>query len=286
MVSTNECMLMGAKRWVLHIGMSRHLRREAPLSFEVREEVVLADEPWRADFLLLRRTPGVHDEHQAGTLKKLWPMLPLFAILEYKSPRRPYRRRDLDKLIVYVHGYFVKEENEGKNRLDLCGVLAVPHVTPSLLADVRELGFSWENLGDGYHRLVGSVFVLYVVELDVAGVSEQDDVLYGLGSGTFKVGKAYRFLAELIGSKEAGMSVQDCEDYEEMLRAVVPVEHWMALATPEQRLQGLAPEQRLQGLDREQQVLALPLELLRLLPNDYFQSLAADVQAEVRRRLG
>jgi hypothetical protein len=54
---------------------------------------------------------------------------------------------------------------------------------------------------------------------------------------------------------------------------------------PEQRLAGLPPEQRLAGLDRDHQALALPIEVLRLLPEAYVRSLSLEVVAELRRRL-
>jgi hypothetical protein len=100
-----------------------------------------------------------------------------------------------------------------------------------------------------------------------------------------------RFWNELVGSTEAGMSMQDMEGYEDLLRKLVegmPPEQRAALFVtmpPEQRLEGLAPEQRLAGLDRDHQALALPLEVLRVLPEEYIRSLTADVQEEIRRRL-
>jgi hypothetical protein len=129
---------------------------------------------------------------------------------------------------------------------------------------------------------------------------------------------------ELVGTQEAGMNMQDMEGYDELMKkllATLPPEQRLAglapeqrlaglapeqrlaglapeqrlagLApeqrlsglAPEQRLSGLAPEQRLAGLDRDHQALALPLEVLRLLPDPYFQSLSPEVQAEIRRRL-
>jgi hypothetical protein len=53
----------------------------------------------------------------------------------------------------------------------------------------------------------------------------------------------------------------------------------------EQRLAGLPPEQRLAGLDRDHQALALPVEVLRLLPENYLRSLSPETEAELRRRL-
>jgi hypothetical protein len=84
---------MGAKRIIWHVGLGRLLRRRGPRCFEIREEVPLSDEPARVDYLILRKLPGssVGDDH-AETLSRLWPLLPLVTVLEYKSPGRPYRR--------------------------------------------------------------------------------------------------------------------------------------------------------------------------------------------------
>lgn len=73
--------------------------------------------------------------------------------------------------------------------------------------------------------------------------------------------------------------MQDMEGYDELLAKL------LASLPPEQRLAGLAPEQRLAGLDRDHQALALSVELLRALPDDYVRSLSPEVQAEIRRRL-
>jgi hypothetical protein len=54
---------------------------------------------------------------------------------------------------------------------------------------------------------------------------------------------------------------------------------------PERRLRGLAPEERLADLDRDQQALALPIEVLRVLPDAYIGSLSPEIQEEIRRRL-
>ena len=85
------------------------------------------------------------------------------------------------------------------------------------------------------------------------------------------------------------MSTQDMEGYDELmtrlLDALPPAEvmaqyapeQRLAGLAPEQRLAGLAPEQRLAGLDRDQKALALPIELLRVLPDAYVLSLAPEV---------
>jgi hypothetical protein len=67
--------------------------------------------------------------------------------------------------------------------------------------------------------------------------------------------------------------------------AGLPAEQVLSHYAPEQRLAGLDPEQRLADLDRDHQALALPVEVLRLLPEAYLRSLSPQVEAEIRRRL-
>ena len=114
------------------------------------------------------------------------------------------------------------------------------------------------------------------------------------------------FWMELVGSKEAAMNMQDMEGYKELMDKMLdtlPAEQVLSHYAPEQRLTGLlpeerlagllpeevlshyAPEERLAGLDRDQQALALPVEVLRLLPEAYLRSLSPQVEAEIRRRL-
>ena len=83
--------------------------------------------------------------------------------------------------------------------------------------------------------------------------------------------------------------LEEMPGYEEMfekLLEALPVEKRLAGLTPEEVLATYAPEQRLAGLDRDHMALALPLEVLRALPEDYLRSLSTETQAEIRRRLG
>jgi hypothetical protein len=102
---------------------------------------------------------------------------------------------------------------------------------------------------------------------------------------------------ELVGSKEAAMSMQDMEGYKDLMDKMLdtlPAEQVLSHYTPEQVLSHYAPEQvlshytpeqRLAGLDRDHQALALPVEVLRLLPEEYVRSLSPEVAVEIRRRL-
>ncbi|MEZ4308237.1 MAG: hypothetical protein R3F14_09360 [Polyangiaceae bacterium] len=143
----------------------------------------------------------------------------------------------------------------------------------------------------------------------------EGDPLYFLGSGKTLSPEARLFWMELVGSKEAAMSMQDMEGYKELMEklldalpaeqvlshyapeqvlshyapeqrlAGLPPEQRLAGLPPEERLAGLPPEQRLAGLDRDHQALALPVEVLRMLPEEYLRSLSPEVEAEIRRRL-
>lgn len=94
---------MGAKLIIWHMGFGWQLHREAPHNFNVQQELVLAEEALRIDFMLLRKHPHTSAENEkAGTLRKLWPLLPTFTVVEYKSPGRPLRAGDLDKQGVHA----------------------------------------------------------------------------------------------------------------------------------------------------------------------------------------
>ena len=293
---------------IWHVGFERNLRRRGPRSFEVRSEVPLSEEPSRIDYLLLRKLASECEriDHGAQTLRHLWPLLSRVSVVEYKSPGHPYRSGQLDRLWGYVHTYFATQlalpqhradgsliaaEDGGpevRKREDLCAVLVVAARSPSLEADVETMGLTWDDLGSGYLRVHDGLFTLYVVELDIAGPAEGDDLLHSFGHGTVQSPEARWFWLELVGSKEAAMNMQDMEGYKELLDKVLdtlPSEQRLAGLAPEQRLAGLAPEQRLAGLDRDHQALALPGEVLRLLPDVYLRSLSPEVEAEIRRRL-
>ncbi|HEX7843613.1 MAG TPA: hypothetical protein VF469_39340 [Kofleriaceae bacterium] len=308
---------MGAKRVIWHVGFERNLRRRGPPSFEVRSEVPLSEEPPRLDYLLLRKlTPeGEPVNDSAQTLRHLWPLLPRVSVVEYKSPGHPYRSGQLDRLWGYVHTYFANQRAlprhrvdgtpltpaeggpEVREREDLCAVLVVAARSTALDADALAMGLAWEDLGSGYLRVHDGLFTLYVVELDVAGPAEGDDLLHSFGHGTLRSPEARWFWMELVGSKDVVTNMQDMEGYKELMDKMLDTlpaeqvlshyapEQRLAGLPPEQRLAGLSPEQRLAGLDRDHQALALPVEVLRLLPEAYLRSLSPEVESEIRRRL-
>jgi hypothetical protein len=183
------------------------------------------------------------------------------------------------RLWSYVHAYHADDRTRPERRAELCAVLVVPGRTPSLNADVAAMGLSWEDLGEGYWRIKGGLFVLHVVEIDVVGPAENDDLLYSLGNGKLHTREARQLWMELVGSQEAGMAMQDMEGYDELL------DKMLATLPTKQILSHVAPEERLADLDRDHRALALPIDVLRVLPESYLRSLSAEVQTEIRRRL-
>jgi hypothetical protein len=129
--------------------------------------------------------------------------------------------------------------------------------------------------------------MLYVVELDVAGPAEDDDLLHSFGHGTLRSPEARWFWMELVGSKEVVTNMQDMEGYKELMDQMLdtlPAEQVLSHYAPEQRLAGLPPEQRLAGLppeqrladlDRDHQALALPVEAERV---NAFETASARIQ--------
>lgn len=285
---------MGITRTAWHVLLAALLAARAPRRFEVRREVALSTEPLRADYLLLRVVGEASDD--AGTLHKLWEFLPKDTLVEFKSVGRPYRSRNLDRLLAYLHLYYTDEPERLPRRADLAGVLLVPARTRVLLADVETLGFGWRELGGGYGELTGGPFALYVVEIDVAAETEDDDLLRCFGHGAARTVEARRWLSEQVGAEEMAMEMHELEGYNEIIQklvATVPRDVLLAAfkqrladLPPEQVLAGLPPEQRLADLPPEQAVLAMPDEVLRGLSESYLATLPEATRAVIRARIG
>jgi hypothetical protein len=101
-----------------------------------------------------------------------------------------------------------------------------------------------------------------------------------------KEGEAARWLGEWLKEKRMKQQdIRDMEGYDEMYLKAMPIEKRLEGLAPERVLSAYAPEQRLAGLNRDQQALALPVEMLRGLTEEYILSLSPETQEEVRRRL-
>lgn len=255
--------------------------------FEVRIEVPLSVEPLRADYLFLRRTAGPDDT--PGTLHKLWDLLPEDTIVELKSIGHPYRARNLDRFLSYLHLHYADQTDRLRQRSDLSGVLIVVARTPSLEADVLGLRLSWDDLGDGYWRLRNGAFQMIVAEIDMVAEAEDDDLLRLFGHRDACTVEARRWFSQKAGSKESAMAMHELEGYDEVIRKILanlPPEQVLAAYAPEERVAGLAPEQRVAGLSAEQRLLLLPDEMLRALPDSLLETLSAATRAAILARTG
>lgn len=271
---------MGTTRTVWHLLLYMLLRQRGPRTFAISNEVHLALEPLRADSLLLKHAAALPADDPPRVFRKLWERLPHHAILEFKSVGRPYRGRNLDTLLCYLAQYYATQHKQVRARAELCGVLLVPARRNALLADAAGMGLTWEDLGDGYWKLVGLPYVVYVVELRVVAEAEADDLLYLLASGDARTVETRRWLAEQVGAEEIEMEMQELEGYDEL------IEKLLLKVAPEKVINHYNPAQRLAGLDAADIFSALPESMPRGLPADYLATLPEPVREAIRKRLG
>jgi hypothetical protein len=291
--------MVSSYRTAWHFYFAILLRQRAPRWIEVRDEVPLSDERPRMDYLLLRKIPNPELNDTGQTLCRLWPLIPMAGIAEFKSIGRPYRNRGLHRLCGYMHTYFA-DARDLSQRQDLVGVLIVVNRTAALDKDVAAMGLEYRDLEDGYWELKGGVFKIYVVEIDSVGDLERDGVLQSFGHHLDRTWDATQFWCNQVGTMEAMMNVdpRKLEGYDEIVRRLMSAlsteqrlaglapEQLLAHVAPEQRLAGMPPEQRLTGLSREEILLAFPDDELRRLPESYLATFSESVREAVRRRIG
>ena len=140
-----------------HMGFARLVRQRAPISFLVRPEVPLSDEPQRADLLLIRREDVAPRDSEAQVLRALWPLLAKDTVMEFKSPVRGFRPTDLMRLLSYGAQYHVLEHERLPSPSDLTLVLVVPSRNAALDKEIARMGFRLTLLGGGYGRIDGGV---------------------------------------------------------------------------------------------------------------------------------
>ncbi len=245
------------------------LRERGSEGFEVRPEVSIGKELPRADYLLLRKLGGASSGVAAQTLRQLWPLLPDETVVELKTTGRPYRRKELHKLLAYTHWYYAGQDHELKQMSQLACALIVPRSTPSLRADVGEMGLMWHRQRGGYSRLGGAGFACHVVELDQVTDHEGDDVL-----GLFSYHKRRTIAARIWLARHVGgevMTLQQYEDYDEVMAEL---------------LRQLTPEQRLAGLEPEQRLLSQSDDVLRALSPAFIDGLPSEVREAIIERIG
>jgi hypothetical protein len=290
-----------------HLAFANLIQHRAPPNFEVQTEVRLTIEPQRADMLLLRRIGGAAEDDKAEVLRMLWPRLGLVTVLEFKSPiDSSFRPGDLLRLLGYGVLYDTAHIEELPGPQDLTLALVVASITPTLLAEIARMGWTCSPLLGGYGRIDGAVYTIHLVVTDEVTEAERDEYLRLFSHRKVQQGEATRWLRQWM--KETKMTqpnIDELPEFEEMFKKTIDKlkKERLEKLSPEERLEGLAPEQvlgafapeqivgafspeqRLAGLSTEHLILALPVDVLRLLPEQYLRSLPPEVQEKIQQRL-
>lgn len=277
---------MGTRRTAWHYLLTLLLRERAPRWIEVRDEVPLSSEPQRVDFLLLRQTDTPDPLDTGSTLRGLWPLLARDTVTEFKSPSRPYRTRDLHRLLGYGHQHFVAETARLASPDDLTLALIVPARTPSLDEDLMSLGLSAHDLGGGYAH-AQAAFRVVLVEVERVAEQDRDDLVALFGRRRPLSPAATGWWHQHMPEKETAMDPTQLDDYDDVLASLIAsLDPAMQHSVAEKLIEKLPLEQRLAGLAPEETLLALPDSVLRGLPASYVDSLPARIRDAVRARIG
>ncbi|MEP7123968.1 MAG: hypothetical protein ABJE95_23780 [Byssovorax sp.] len=279
-----------ATRDLWHLGFARLVRQRAPPGFLVRAEVPLSDEPQRADLILIRREDVPRRDEQAQLLRALWPYLGADTVLEFKSPVRGFRRNDLKRLASYGAQYHVLEDERLLRPADLTLVLVIPSRTGALDDEIARMGWRLVPLDQGYGRIEGGVYTLFLVLTDDVSEAERDDFLRIFSHHDCQTDEATWWWSQWRAEDTTMNDVKELEGYDEMVRK------FASGLTPEQALAGLSRE-KLRGhedvvtrfvsqLPLAQQLLGLSDETLRAFPDEYLRGLAPELQAAIRKRIG
>jgi hypothetical protein len=242
----------------------------APPGIEIRTEIVLSQQPRRADLLLLWRKDMPRRDREARVLRGLWPLLGPVTLAEFKGPKLGYRSHDLLRLLGYGIQY-----NE-LNMKDLAGpsgltlALLTPAETPSLRAAIDYMGWRLERLGNGYARITGAWYTTLVAFIDEVCEAERDDYLRLFSRHRKQTTEGARWLNARFGMRTIMEKLRELEGYEDVLDIIKSMhgpEELLKGLTPEERLAGLGPEERLAGLGPEERLAGLgPEERLAGLP--------------------
>ena len=270
---------MSTARTPWHVYFAVFMKQIAPPGVEVTFEVTLTTEPQRDDLLLLHRDDVPRRDGEAGAFLGLWPLLRTDTLVEFKSLAWPLRKGDLARLQGYGAQYFAAQIERPLALPDLTLVLVLPTRTKALVEELARMGWTAIPLGNGYDRVAGAGYALFIAIMAEITEVEKDGLL-GLFSGRKWTRRQITWWWQHRAGSMEGTNMQDMPGTDEIIQEMLDS------LPPEQRLAGLAPEQRLAGLAPEQQILTLSDGVLRGLPSEYVRSLPAEVQEAIRRRIG
>ncbi len=269
---------MSTARTPWHVYFAVFMKQIAPPGVEVTFEVTLTTEPQRGDLLLLHREDAPRRDEGAQELLGLWPLLRTDTLVEFKSLAWPLKKGDLARLQGYGAQYFAAQIERPLPLGDLSLVLIVPTRTKVLVDELARMCWRATALGNGYDRIEGAGYALYVACMAEITEAEKDGLLGLFAGRKWTRTQIVWWWQHRTGSME-GTKMHEMPGTDEIIQEMLDS------LPPEQRLAGLAPEQRLAGLAPEQQVLALSDVVLRSLPQEYLATLPLDVQETIRHRL-
>ena len=301
---------MGAKKTAWHPPFTGLLQERCPRWAKITGEVQLTAEPLRVDDVIKVWVDRPQEPIDTGaTLRGMWRFIVVVGLLEYKSVVWPFQHGDLSRLLAYGLLWRATHQRRGgradgsrTERLaahEITLLLAVPSINDALRDELDDLGLTLPASTTGYHQVLFGLLPLVVVDLHVIAELEDDDLLRGFAGRPQRTLEARRWMRQHWSGTGDSMSTNATPDLygydefiEQYLRDLTPMQRLKGLApeerlkglAPEERLKGLAPEERLKDLTEVEQVLALPINLLRLLPDDYIATLPAEVQAKVHAR--
>jgi hypothetical protein len=232
----------------------------APPSTEIRTEIVLSQQPRRADLLLLRRRNMSRRDGEARVLRGLWPLLGPVTLAEFKGPKSGFRSHDLLRLLGYGTQYNELNMQALGGPSGLTLALLTPAETPSLQAAVDYMGWRLERLGNGYARIAGAWYTTFVAFIDEVCEAERDDYLRLFSRHRRQTHEAVRWLNARclrMTTMETLRELDGYDDLVERLLSTLTPEEVLRHYRPEERLAGLGPEERLAGLGPEERLAGL-----------------------------
>jgi hypothetical protein len=241
----------------------------APPSTEIRTEVVLSQQPRRADLLLLRRRDMPPRDGEALVLRGLWPLLGPVTLAEFKGPTSGFRASDLPRLFTYGMQYYELNMQALAGPSELTLALLTPAETPSLLAAIGQMGWRLERLGNGYARVAGAWYSTVIAFIDEVCEAERDDYLRLFSRHRKQTREAVWWLNAhrlRMTTMENNHELEGYDDLVERLLSTLTPDEVLRHYKPEERLAGLRPEEVLRHYKPEERLAGLrPEEILQLL---------------------
>ncbi|MBK9264124.1 MAG: hypothetical protein IPM54_30525 [Polyangiaceae bacterium] len=224
----------------------------------------------RADFLIQRQEGK--SRRGATALRRLWGRLGKVTVLEYKSPvKSSFRCGDLVRLVGYGALYHARHAKLVCHCDELTLVLVVASVTPTLVREIEQMGWTLETMEIGYARIHGTMYPCFVVIIDDVCQVERSELLRVFSHHPVTDARADAWISYWMKEPKMkgppGFSRAEADEFMRQVMGRLPVKT---------RLAGIAPEEL---------VVNLPLDALRALSNEYIQSLAPDVRRKVQQRL-